>query len=259
MSTTLAVEDISKHFGGLKALSHVTLSLEPGRVTAVIGPNGAGKSTFFNAATGYIRVSTGRVLLDGKDVTNKAPHLIAKRGVSRTFQTPRVFPNLTVLENVMMGSRHVFGEGIPQALFGRHRMWKEEKEIKARALESLREVGLEAIADREACSLGYAQRKMLEIARALNADSNLLLLDEPFSGIHDETAARVINIIKSLPAQAKSVCLIEHNMRIVMSLADHIYVLDHGELIAQGSPECVRGDDRVIEAYLGKEHEHECA
>jgi branched-chain amino acid transport system ATP-binding protein len=259
VSALLAVEPLTKYFGGLRALSDVTLGIEPGVVTAVIGPNGAGKSTFFNVATGYTKASGGRVMFRGRDVTNHSLHLLAKAGVSRTFQVPRVFGTLTVLENAMLGQHHVFGEQIPQALFRRHRMHQEEQLARERGQLSLEEVGLDSVAQHKAATLGYAQRKMLEIARALTADAELLLLDEPFSGIHDEVAARVIEIIKDLPGRGKAVCLIEHNMRIVMSLAEHIYVLDHGELIAQGSPDCVRGNEKVLEAYLGKGATDVCA
>ena len=259
MSTLLAVEHLTKNFRGLRALNDVTLEIAAGRVTAIIGPNGAGKSTFFNAATGNIKISSGKVFFRSRDLTNRPPHVIARQGLSRSFQVPRIFQTLTVLENAMLGSQHVFGEQILQALVRRRKMWKADQTLQARAMQSLRQVGLESVADRNAGSLGYAERKMVEIARALTAESDLLLLDEPFSGIHEEVASRIIGVIRELPSSGRGVCLIEHNMRIVMSVADHIYVLDHGELIAQGDPACIRGDERVIEAYLGKGRGNECA
>jgi len=259
VSTLLAVEHLSKNFRGLRALNDVTLEIAADRVTAVIGPNGAGKSTFFNAATGNIKASSGKVFFRSRDITNRPPHVVAQQGLTRSFQVPRVFSTLTVLENAMMGSRHVFGEQILQALVRRRKMWQADKRLRDRALESLRQVGLESAADRNAGSLGYAERKMVEIARALTSEADLLLLDEPFSGIHDDVASRIIEIIRELPSSGRGVCLIEHNMRIVMSIADYIYVLDHGELIAQGDPACIRHDTRVIEAYLGKGQSNECA
>jgi branched-chain amino acid transport system ATP-binding protein len=259
VSTLLAVEHLTKDFRGLRALNDVTLEIAADRVTAIIGPNGAGKSTFFNAATGNIKTSSGKVFFRSRDVTNKQPHIIARQGLSRSFQIPRIFHTLTVLENAMLGSRYVFGEQILQALVRRRKMRQADQGLRDRALQSLRQVGLESVADRNAGSLGYAERKMVEIARALTAESDLLLLDEPFSGIHDEVASRIIGVIRALPSSGRGVCLIEHNMRIVMSIADHVYVLDHGELLAQGDPGSIRRDERVIEAYLGKGQGNECA
>ena len=254
MSAVLTAERVTKNFGGLRALSNVSLEIGPGRVTAIIGPNGAGKSTFFNAVTGQVKVSEGKISLGSRNITNKAPHVIAANGLTRTFQVPRVFPSLTVVENTMLGARRVFGERTFQALLRRRRMRQTDAVLRRRALDHLAQMGLDCVADQGSDALGYAQRKLVEIARALTANFELLLLDEPFSGIHEEVASRIIEVVRELPKQGKGVCLIEHNMRIVMSMADYIYVLDHGELIAEGEPGSIRRNERVIEAYLGKGH-----
>ncbi|MEW5921371.1 MAG: ABC transporter ATP-binding protein [Bacillota bacterium] len=248
----MKIEGISKNFGGLKALHDVSLEIENNRVVSLIGPNGAGKSTLFNTLTGYIRASAGRVFFKGEDISGAPPNIIAAKGVARSFQITRVFPALTVLENAVLGCYPQAGENPFVATLLRKRWQKEEKENSRKAMANLEVVGLAQHRDQLAESLGYAQRKLLEIARVLTTDADLILLDEPFSGIFGDTARQMMNVITSLPARGKTVCLIEHNMDIVMEISEWIYVFNFGELIASGKPKDIRTNERVIEAYLGK-------
>jgi branched-chain amino acid transport system ATP-binding protein len=245
-------EGISKRFGGLQALDGVTMTIRHGMITCVIGPNGAGKTTLFNCLTGYVRPSRGIISVDGKNITGRSPNSIARMGIARTFQMPRVFGSLSVLENAMLG-RIGRGEKIADALFLRRKTGQDDSLIREKAVEVLRAVGLEKFKQQLALQLGYPERKLLEIARALMMDSKVILLDEPFSGIYGETIKMMMNLIRDLVSKhERAVCVIEHNMAAVMNLADYVYVLDYGKLIAEGDCASVQSSECVVEAYLGR-------
>ncbi len=252
MTVLLRTENVSKHFGGLKALNNVSIEVESDRITALIGPNGAGKTTLFNILMGFLKTTTGKVFFKDRDITNVSPNAISAMGVARSFQITRIFPSLSVIENAVMGCYPIVGENPFISIFLRKQWKKEETAIVERAMANLEIVGLADSADKPADSLGYAQRKLLEIARVLTADGEIILLDEPFSGIFGETTKQMIEVIRSLSRKGKAICLIEHNMDIVMDISDWIHVLNFGELITSGIPEEVRHNQKVIESYFGK-------
>ena len=244
----LAVHGLTKRFGGLVALDGASFSVEQGGITAVIGPNGAGKTTLFNALSGFIPPSEGRILFDGQDLAGLPPHHVAARGLVRTFQLVRPFPAMTIAENVRVGTYLHTRGGAFAALFGQSR---QEQLVHDEALALLSRVGLEHTAARHPASLGYGQLRLLEIARALAAAPRLLLLDEPAAGLNPLETDQLAALIRSLQADGVTVLLIEHDMRLVMNLADHVVVLNFGRTIADGPPVAVAADPAVLEAYLG--------
>jgi branched-chain amino acid transport system ATP-binding protein len=248
----VSAEGVSKRFGGLSALDGVSMAIRSGVVTGVIGPNGAGKTTLFNCLTGYVRPTRGTVHVEGANVTGRSPSAIARMGIARTFQIPRVFPSLSVLDNAMLGKRSS-GEKIRNALFMRPRVRKSEELLRDRAREVLQIVGLEKNEKQLARELGYPERKLLEIARSLVMESRVILLDEPFSGLYGETIKKMMALVRELVEEHNiAVCLIEHNMYVIMNLADYLYVLDYGKLIAEGDCASVQSNECVVEAYLGR-------
>jgi branched-chain amino acid transport system ATP-binding protein len=244
---------ISRRFGGLQALDNVSVLVRKGRIRAVIGPNGAGKTTLFNIVSGVLRPDGGQVVLDGHDITHHAPHRIAAMGVSRTFQTPSLFLNMTVLENVMLG-RHVRSScGFLGAALRLPAQAKEERRIRDDALRALEDVGLGAEADRSAGALSYGQRRMVELARALATEPRLLLLDEPASGLNTRESDELGERIRRIRDSGVTILLVEHDMSLVMDVSDDVLVLHFGRMIADGTPAEVRADGQVVSVYLGGE------
>ncbi|PRY42320.1 ABC transporter ATP-binding protein [Umezawaea tangerina] len=252
MSTpVLEARDVSMVFGGLKALQNVSLKLDEGKVVGLIGPNGAGKTTFFNCLTGLYTPTTGSVLLKG-DVLPGDPAKVTTAGVARTFQNIRLFPSMTVLENVMVG-RHVrMKQGPLASIFHGPGYQKGERAARERSAELLEFVNLPGIEEELARNLPYGDQRRLEIARALATDPAVLLLDEPTAGMNPQETEATRQLILAIRETGVSVVVIEHDIKFIFSLCDSVSVLVQGQLLVEGSPEVVRRDPRVIEAYLGK-------
>lgn len=250
-SGTLCVERLSKEFGGVHAIEDVSFAIRPGTVHSIIGPNGAGKTTLLNLLTGVYAPSGGRIVFGERELTGAPPHEFAAAGIGRTFQNLQIFFNMSALENVMTG-RHMRERcGLLAAMLHTPRLARAEHECREKAMELLRFLGLEDYAHSGADSMPYGALKRLEIARALAAEPQLLLLDEPAAGLNPTEALEIDGLIKRLAATGTTVVLVEHNMRLVMGVSDHILVLDYGRRLCEGTADEVRNDPRVIEAYLG--------
>lgn len=237
------------------ALMEVSLCVWPGQIKGLIGPNGAGKTTLFNLITGMLRPTSGDIRFQGRSIVGLPPYRIATLGIARTFQNVQLFPGMTVFEHVLVGGHRHGRSGLLGAIFRTSRMRQEEAEARARAWRILERVGLAEWADRPAESLPLGLQRILEIARAMATAPRLLLLDEPGAGLNPAEKARLVRLIRSLHEEGITVLLVEHDMNLVMELADEIAVLDYGRLIAEGPPEAIRQDPRVIAAYLGEEDE----
>jgi branched-chain amino acid transport system ATP-binding protein len=250
----LKANNVGIHFGGLKALSGINIELNVGELVGLIGPNGAGKTTFFNLLTGVYEPTEGSIVLGNETLNGLAPYKITRKGISRTFQNIRLFGELSVLDNVKVAYHSLARHSIFSSIFRWPSHFSGEKEIEEKAIEFLKIFNLESFMYEKAKNLPYGQQRRLEIARALAAHPKLLLLDEPAAGMNPQETQELMKLIAFIREKFHlTILLIEHDMSLVMGICERIYVLDHGQLIAHGTPEEIRNHPKVIEAYLGEE------
>ncbi|HHT7794969.1 TPA: ABC transporter ATP-binding protein [Streptococcus suis] len=250
----LEVKDLTKNFGGLTAVGDVTMELHEGELVGLIGPNGAGKTTLFNLLTGVYEPSEGTISLAGTILNGKAPSKIASLGLGRTFQNIRLFKNMTVLENVLIGLGNHGKSEVFASFFRLPAFYKNEEALKTKAIDLLKIFDLDGDADTLAKNLPYGQQRRLEIVRALATEPKILFLDEPAAGMNPQETAELTQLIRKIKEEfGITIILIEHDMSLVMEVTERIYVLEYGRLIAHGTPEEIRNNKRVIEAYLGGE------
>ena len=251
-ASMLAVESLTMAFGGVRAIDELSFRIRPGPVHSIIGPNGAGKTTLFNLITGVYQPTSGRILLDGKDLARRSAHQRACSGMNRTFQNLQVCMNMTALENVMLGEHQHLDHRFLPALLSLPRVRRGERDCRERSAELMSFVGLARYIDSDASAMPYGALKRLEIARALAARPRLLLLDEPAAGLNDAETAELERLIRKLHGSGITVVLVEHDMKLVMNVSEHIVVLNYGRKLAEGTAREVRENPEVIAAYLGQ-------
>jgi branched-chain amino acid transport system ATP-binding protein len=247
----LETRSLMKRFGGLAAVFNLSVQIEEAQIVSIIGPNGAGKTTLFNVLTGFLRPEEGDYFLGGKKITGLPPYQITRLGMVRTFQLIRVFPKMSVLDNVLLGCKGLKGDNVIYAILRTKKAIQQFLQAREFAYEVIRTIGLTDFADEYANNLSYGQQKLVEIGRALASDPQVILLDEPMAGLSMTMIDKMIELIHQMKDQGKTIVLVEHNMNVVMDISDQIIVLNFGQKIASGSPEEIRDNPAVIDAYLG--------